>query len=65
MVITQTIFSSVNMHLMRIFTAELYFQETHENLRMFEQNCMSLFLSQENAKNHNSLEERINKLEVR
>ena len=38
-------------------------QETIETLRMFEKDCMSLFLSEEANEKHNSLEQRIQNLE--
>ena len=45
------------------FSVELYMQETIENLRMFEKDCTSIFVSAEESKEHNSLEKKIHNLE--
>lgn len=42
---------------------DLYMQETIENLRIFEKDCTSMFVLREEAKEHNSLENRISNLE--
>ena len=42
---------------------DLYMQETIENLRLFEKDCTSIFVSAEESKEHNSLEKRIQNLE--
>ena len=44
-------------------SVDLYMQETIETLRMFEKDCTSIFVLREEAKEHNSLENRISNLE--
>ena len=44
-------------------SVELYMQETIENLRMFEKECASVFVSREESKEHNSLEKKMYNLE--
>ena len=40
-------------------------EETIENLRMFEKDCTSIFVSNEAEKEHSSLEQRIHNLEIK
>ena len=42
---------------------DLYMQETIETLRLFEKDCMQVFLLEEDDKKHSSLEQRIRNLE--
>ena len=46
-------------------SVELYMQETTYNLRLFEKECASTFVTREESKDQNSLEKKICNLELK